>query len=177
MLLIFMVIIFFLACEEENANNDYNYTSSYSCIDNNCVVEHGGEYATLDDCLSVCSINSRYTGNWNFKGNGVSYSGYYTYDSLLNSEWVSNVTMTTNYNDSTGSIQLGANINELIFKYCESCEPIIYNLNDSGFFWSESLGGNTGWSLTDTTFYSIITPAPPSYSTSYSTYDIEGWKL
>ena len=167
--------MFFFGCEEEDANN--NTIIGYSCTENDCFAEESGQHLTLDDCLSVCDINSIYTGNWNFKGNGISYSGYYVYDSLLNSEWVSNVTITTNYNDSTGSIQLGANINELIFKYCESCEPIIYNLNDSGFFWSEGLGGNTGWSLTDTTFYSIITPAPPSYSTSYSAYDIEGWKL
>ncbi|GIR11720.1 MAG: hypothetical protein CM15mP23_02950 [Cryomorphaceae bacterium] len=31
-------------------------------------------------------ISSIYNGNWNFKGYGISYSGYYVYDSLLNSE-------------------------------------------------------------------------------------------
>ena len=123
------------------------------------------------------NITSIYNGNWNFKGNGISYSGYYVYDSLLNSEWITNVTYTTNYNDSTGSIQLGENIDELIFKYCEMCEPIIYNLNDSGFVYSEYLGGNTGWIITDTTFFNIVTPPPPGYSPSYSTYNIEGWKL
>ena len=76
-----------------------------------------------------------------------------------------------------GTIQIGENIDELIFKYCETCDPIIYNLNDSGFVYSESLGGNIGWVLTDTTFFNIVTPQPPGYSSSYSTYNIEGWKL
>ena len=110
-LLLVILLVLFIGCEDEV--NSGNFTSNY---------------------------NSIYVGDWNFKGNGVSFSGYYTYDSLLNSQWVENVTITTNYNDSTGSVQLGENINELIFKYCESCEPIIYNLNDSGFVYSESLG-------------------------------------
>ena len=121
--------------------------------------------------------NMIYVGDWNFKGNEYTYSGYYTYDSLMNSEWVVDDEIITHYNDSTGSIQLGANINELIFKYCESCEPVIYNLSDSGFFYSPELGNNVGWTLTDSTFFKIITPSPPSYSTSFSTHDIEGWKL
>ena len=162
--------------------DDDNSMLTYSCVNDDCFAEEDGQYATLQDCLSVCVINSSdinsiYTGNWNFKGNGISYSGYYVYDSLLNSEWVANVTYTTDYNDSTGSIQLGENVDELIFKYCEICEPIIYNLNDSGFVYSEYVGGNTGWTLTDTTFFNIVIPPPPSYSPSYSTYNIEGWKL
>ena len=60
--------------------------------------------------------NMIYVGDWNFKGNEYTYSGYYTYDSLMNSEWVVDDEIITHYNDSTGSIQLGANINELIFK-------------------------------------------------------------
>ena len=140
-------MVFFFACEKEENHDDAN------------------------------DPNMVYVGDWNFKGSGVSYSGYYVYDSLLNSEWIANVTYTTNYNDSTGSIQLGENIDELIFKYCEICDPVIYNLNDSGFVWSENLGGDIGWTLTDSTFFHIITPPPPGYSTSYSTYDIEGWKL
>ena len=133
------------------------------------------EKEEINDPITNPNIN--YVGNWNFKGNGISYSGYYVYDSLLNSEWVSSVTYTTNYNDSTGSIELGENIDELIFKYCEICEPIIYNVNDSGEVWSESLGGYIGWTLTDSTFFNLINPGPPSYSPSYSTYNIEGWKL
>ncbi len=122
--------------------------------------------------------NMVYVGDWNFKGIEYSYSGYYIYDSLMNSEWVIDDEIITNYNDSTGSIQLGVNDNELIFKYCESCTPVIYDLNNNGEQeWSESNGNNTGWTLTDSTFFHIIIPSPPGYSTSFSTYDIEGWKL
>ncbi|GIR11719.1 MAG: hypothetical protein CM15mP23_02940 [Cryomorphaceae bacterium] len=87
------------------------------------------------------------------------------------------MTYFTDYNDSTGSIQSGENIDELIFKYCGNCAPIIYNLNDSGYVYSEYYGGNTGWIITDSTFFNIVSPPPPSYSSSYSTYNIEGWKL
>lgn len=123
------------------------------------------------------NIISIYNGNWNFKGYGLSYSGYYVYDSLLNSEWITNVTYFEDYNDSTGSIQSGENIDELIFKYCGNCAPIIYNLNDSGYVYSEYYSGNIGWIITDTTFFNIVSPLPPSFSSSYSTYNIEGWKL
>tara|TARA_Y100000287_G_C14163429_1_gene325945 strand:+ start:149 stop:628 length:480 start_codon:yes stop_codon:yes gene_type:complete len=119
--------------------------------------------------------NMDYVGNWNFKGTSFSYSGYYIY--TPEAEWYSTSSSTISYNDSTGSIQLGDNINELIFKYCEACDPVIYNLNDSGEVWSENLGGVVGWTLTDSTFFNIVIPGPPSYSPSYSTYDIEGWKL
>ena len=54
---------------------------------------------------------------------------------------------------------------------------VIYNLSDSGFVYSPNLGSNVGWVLTDSTFFKIVTPSPPGYSTSFSTYDIEGWKL
>ena len=119
--------------------------------------------------------NMDYVGNWNFKGTNFSYSGYYIY--TPEAEWYSTSSSTISYNDSTGSIQLGDNMNELIFKYCEACDPVIYNLNDSGEVWSENLGGVIGWTLTDSTFFNIVIPGPPSYSPSYSTYDIEGWKL
>ena len=167
----------FHGCEVEEVNNENNSLMGYNCVNNECKPFNGAQYTTLDDCLIVCNNNSIYVGDWNFKGTEFSYSGYYIYDSLLNSEWVSDITITTNYNDSTGSIQLGENINELIFKYCEDCSPVIYNLNDSGFVYSPGLGGETGWVLTDTTFFNIVIPSPPGYSTSYTTVDIEGWKL
>ena len=173
-LLIHIVLI--LSCEQD-INNNENLIEKFSCINNSCIVSEDGLYTSLNECINNCNVNNIYTGNWNFRGNGISYSGYYVYDSLLNSEWVSNVTYTTNYNDSLGTIQIGENIDELVFKYCETCDPIIYNLNDSGFVYSESLGGNIGWVLTDTTFFNIVTPQPPGYSSSYSTYNIEGWKL
>jgi hypothetical protein len=120
----------------------------------------------------------KYVGDWNFKGNGYSYSGYYIYDSLLNSHWTYNESFKTDYNDSTGSIELGDNSNEIIIKYCESCHSVIYNLNENGEEeWSDNYGGNIGWTLTDTTFFKIVAPSPPSYSPSFSTYDVEGWKL
>jgi hypothetical protein len=149
--LLFITIIFFFACEKEEEKQENQDNTNHP--------------------------NMVYVGDWNFKGNEYSYSGYYTYDSLMNSEWVIDDEMITNYNDSTGSIQLGVNDNELIFKYCESCNPVIYNLNDSGFVYSPNLGGETGWVLTDTTFFHIVIPSPPGYSTSYTTVDIEGWKL
>ena len=173
LLFLFALLIFFLACEEEETNN--NTIMAYQCVENDCFAEEGGQYITLDDCLSACNINSIYTGDWNFKGTEFSYSGYYIY--TPEAEWYSTSSSTTSYNDSTGSIQLGQNTNELIFKYCEACEPVVYNLNDSGEVWSESLGGYVGWTLTDSTFFNMVNPGPPSYSPSYSTYNIEGWKL
>tara|TARA_B110000444_G_scaffold97169_1_gene92223 strand:+ start:897 stop:1436 length:540 start_codon:yes stop_codon:yes gene_type:complete len=174
LLLLSIPMIFFFSCEPEEIQEPI-FTASYNCIENDCIAENVGQYATLDDCLSACNINSVYTGDWNFKGNSFSYSGYYIY--TPDAEWYSTSSSTTSYNDSTGSVQLGENMNELIFKYCESCNPVIYNLNDSGEVWSESLGGYIGWTLTDSTFFNMVNPGPPSYSPSYSTSNIEGWKL
>ena len=121
----------------------------------------------------------KYVGDWNFKGNGFSYSGYYDYNvppgQLPNQ--ISSSSSTTDFNDSTGSILLADNPNELIIKYCESCDPLIYNLIDSGEKWSDNLGAIVGWTITDSTFFNIISPEPPGYTPSYSTYNIEGWKL
>ena len=121
----------------------------------------------------------KYVGDWNFKGNGFSYSGYYDYNvppgQLPNQ--ISSSSSTTDFNDSTGSILLADNPNELIIKYCESCDPLIYNLIDSGEKWSDNLGAIVGWTLTDSTFFNIISPEPPGYTPSYSKYNIEGWKL
>ena len=65
------------------------------------------EIRSIDD--NINHLNSVYVGDWNFKGNEVSYTGYYVYDSLLNSTWVSDVNYTTNFNDSLGSVELGYN--------------------------------------------------------------------
>ena len=121
-------------------------------------------------------LRLKYIGDWNFKGNGYSYSGYYIYDSLLNSQWTYDETFTTDYNDSTGTIELGENLNEIIIKYCESCNPLIYNLNENGvevghIVMVVVLGGPSLIQL-----FKIVS-APPSYSPSYSTYNVEGWKL
>ena len=133
------------------------------------------EIRSIDD--NINHLNSVYVGDWNFKGNEISYTGYYVYDSLLNSTWVSDVNYTTNFNDSMGSVEFGDNINELVFRYCEACKPVVYSLEDSGMVYSEKFGGFIGWTITDSTFYNVVNPGPPGYSTSYSTYNIEGWKL
>ena len=121
----------------------------------------------------------KYVGDLNFKGNGFSYSGYYDYNVPpgLSPNQISSSSSTTDFNDSTGSILLADNPNELIIKYCESCDPLIYNLIDSGEKWSDNLGAIVGWTITDSTFFNIISPEPPGYTPSYSTYNIEGWKL
>lgn len=121
----------------------------------------------------------KYVGDWNFKGNRFSYSGYYDYNVPpgQSPNWISTSSSTNDYNDSTGSILLADNPNELIIKYCESCDPVIYNLSDSGEKWSDNLGAIVGWTLSDSTFFNIISPEPPGYTPSYSTYNIEGWKL
>ena len=121
----------------------------------------------------------KYVGDWNFKGNEFSYSGYYDYNVPpgQSPDWVSTSSSSTDYNDSTGSILLAESPNELIMKYCESCDPVIYNLSDSGEKWSDNYGALVGWTLTDSTFFNIISPEPPSYTPSFTTYNIEGWKL
>ena len=109
----------------------------------------------------------KYVGDWNFKGNSYSFSGYYDY-SGMDPVWTYSETSSTSYNDSTGSIQLGVNENELIFKYCSSCPAEVYNINENG------LGS---WTLNETDFYNDVQPSPPGYSSAYSTYNIQGWKL
>ncbi|MEK9620309.1 MAG: hypothetical protein VW078_09475 [Flavobacteriales bacterium] len=133
----------------------------------------------LISCEKENDPRLKYVGDWNFKGNGFSYSGYYDYNVPpgQSPNWISTSSSTTDYNDSTGSILLADNPNELIIKYCESCDPLIYNLSDSGEKWSDNLGAIVGWTLTDSTFFNIISPEPPGYTPSYSTYNIEGWKL
>ena len=133
----------------------------------------------LLSCEKENNPRLKYVGDWNFKGNGFSYSGYYDYNVPpgQSPNWISTSSSTTDYNDSTGSILLVDNPNELIIKYCESCDPVIYNLSDSGEKWSVNLGAIVGWTLTDSTFFNIISPEPPGYTPTYSTYNIEGWKL
>ena len=133
----------------------------------------------FSSCKKENDARLKYVGDWNFKGNGFSYSGYYDYNvpPSESPNWVSTSSSTTDYNDSTGCILLAENPNELIIKYCESCDPVIFDLSNIGEKWSENLGAIVGWTLTDSTFFNIINPEPPGYNTSYSTYNIEGWKL
>ena len=84
----------------------------------------------------------KYIGDWNFKGNGFSYSSYYDYNIPPGQypDWVSTSSSSTDYNDSTRSILLAESPNKLIIKYFESCQPVIYNLSDSGEKWSDNYG-------------------------------------
>ena len=66
LLLLFIPLVFFFGCEEDESEN-----TSYNCIDNDCFSADGGsgQYATLDDCLSVCGDNNGDSGNsgqWEF---------------------------------------------------------------------------------------------------------------
>ena len=49
LLLLFVPLVFFFSCEEDD-----NSTTGYNCTDNDCFSEEGGQYATLEDCLSMC---------------------------------------------------------------------------------------------------------------------------
>ena len=112
----------------------------------------------------------KYFGTWNFKGNSFSYSGYYDYsgDPADGPVWTSTTTTSTNYNDSTGSVKAGDNLNEVIIKFCSYCQEEVDKLDESG----------TGaWGINEFQFYNNINPGPPGYSPSYSTYNVEGWKI
>ena len=63
LLLLFIPLVFFFGCEEDENNND-NSTTGYNCIDNDCFSEEGGQYTTLQDCLSVCENECLLYGNW-----------------------------------------------------------------------------------------------------------------
>ena len=55
LLLLLVPLVFFFGCDDEDENtNDDNNNLTYNCVDNDCFAEEGGQYATLDDCLSVC---------------------------------------------------------------------------------------------------------------------------
>ena len=68
LLLLLVPLVFFFGCEEEENKND-NTTTGYNCVDNDCFSEEGGQYATLEDCLSVCeesgSNECLLIGQWN----------------------------------------------------------------------------------------------------------------
>lgn len=108
----------------------------------------------------------KYVGDWNFKGNSFSYSGYYIYNP--EPTWTSTSSSSTSYNDSTGSIALGSNIDELIVTYCSTCQPVVYDIRENG-------AGK--WTLSETEFFNDVQPSPPGYTSSYTTYNIQGWKL
>lgn len=108
----------------------------------------------------------QYVGDWNFKGTQYYFSGYYIYNP--NPTWTYTSTYTYDYDDSTGSVSLGNNPNELIIKYSSTGPFEVYNLDENG-------AGK--WTLSKTDFFHQVVPEPPGYSPSYTTYKIEGWKL
>ncbi|MBB77430.1 MAG: hypothetical protein CL844_00320 [Crocinitomicaceae bacterium] len=129
---------------------------------------------TLVSCQKEDVTNTdprlRYVGDWNFKSNSYSYSGFYDYNVPpgYSPIWTYTESSSSDYNDSTGIISIGLNPYELIIKYCNTCPSQIFMLNENGV---------NSWTLTDSTFFNDVVPPPPSYSPSYSTLNIEGWKL
>lgn len=109
----------------------------------------------------------KYVGQWNFKSNSYYFSGYYDYSGQT-PVWTYTESTSTGYNDSTGTIELGMNENELLIKYCSTCQSQVFKLSDNG---------QDAWTLTESTFLNDVQPAPPGYAAAYSTYNVEGWKL
>lgn len=108
----------------------------------------------------------QYVGEWNFKGTHHYFSGYYIYNP--DPTWTYTSTYTYSYNDSTGSISLGENPDHLLIKYCSTCESKVFKLSENG----------TGkWTLSETDFFNNIQPAPPGYTPTYTTNQVQGWKL
>ena len=69
--------MFFFGCEEED-----NTATGYNCVDNDCFSEEGGQYATLDDCLSVCNNNSTMRYNCEPAYGCIQIETFGEYDSL-----------------------------------------------------------------------------------------------
>ncbi|TNF45632.1 MAG: hypothetical protein EP305_13420 [Bacteroidetes bacterium] len=119
-----------------------------------------------------CSKDSRgkYIGKWNFKETVFYYSGYYDYNVPPGNSpnWVSTQSTTVNYNDNSGSIRRGFKPNELIIKYCETCEERKIDLRENG---------KHSWNLTVSNFIDYVQPPPGGYSSSYTTVTVEGIRL
>jgi hypothetical protein len=54
LLLLFIPLIFFFGCDPD----DDDAMLTYNCINDDCFAEEGGQYGTLEDCLSVCGNNT-----------------------------------------------------------------------------------------------------------------------
>ena len=54
LLLLFISFILCFGCDPD----DDDSMLTYNCVNDDCFAEEGGQYATLQDCLSVCDINS-----------------------------------------------------------------------------------------------------------------------
>lgn len=108
----------------------------------------------------------KYVGEWNFKGTHHYYSGFYIYNP--DPTWTFTSTFTYSYDDSTGSISLGENPDQLLVKYCNTCQSLVYNLSENG---------KGKWTLSETDFFNDVQSTPPSYTPTYTTIKVEGWKL
>lgn len=107
-----------------------------------------------------------YIGEWNFKGNYYYFSGFYVYNP--DPQWTYVTETRTDYNDSTGTVRLGDQLNEIKIKYCASCAEVVYDLNQNG---------SGAWHINANDFYNDVQPAPPGYTPTYTTYNVQGWKL
>ena len=65
LLLLFIPLICFFGCDKDEDNTENNSTIAYNCVNNDCFAEEGGQYVTLDDCLSVCTESNSDTSSWN----------------------------------------------------------------------------------------------------------------
>ena len=119
---------------------------------------------------SKTDYRTQYVGEWNFKTTTFHYSGDYDYNVPPGSSpiWVSTSETTISENDSTGTVSLGSGENQLILKYCSTCEERIIDLDQNG---------NGSWTITSATFYDNVQPAPPGYSSYYTTIRVDGEKL
>jgi len=106
-LAIFSIVI--ISCEpEEDDDNNNNNDMGYNCTNNaGCVAASGGQYITLEDCLSICETSSGNNSSWNcINYNCIEYSNSNgSYSSLSDCE--SNCQESQNCNNS---FNIGENI-------------------------------------------------------------------
>ena len=65
LLLLFIPLVLFFGCEEENS--DTNNNMGYDCTTDGCYVAENAQYISLADCESACDNNNGciLLGNWN----------------------------------------------------------------------------------------------------------------
>lgn len=109
LLLLFIPLVVLFGCE----NDDDNSILTYSCVNDDCFAEEGGQYATLQDCLFVCNNNGDNGDNgdnsdlwsWEVVINNVNHSS---------SGNCSNYQTTMNYASiGNGNLIINMNINDL----------------------------------------------------------------
>lgn len=120
-----------------------------------------------DKEVDTNDYRSVYVGKWNFKSTTYKFSGYYDYSGFT-PIWTYSSSTTIGYNDSTGSVRVGPGKDEIILKYCSSCEEKVLDLKYNGL---------EAWTINETSYFNDVQPAPPGYTSSYTSIYIEGWKL